>query len=300
MNLGWEGTFGQPQATQNLVSESTTLHFACVEQSLKTYFGYYFGGFGDMDDYYTKPPSLLGTVNIAGMLDAVHAQVAFAAQLAREMRRTFIWPDTINLMQKRYDEEKGETILEHCARQPGIRTISWESAHEGGLVSVEGNYLTNFKRVNNAELETVYLNAYTPIPILKETISKLSWMQVAILDFTDFSPQIYEVKLEQRNEDDNNAGEGAGGEKREGAEGEDEEQMRMKQIELDAVMKAVKWLEEKEEEWFNIFEEGGYKNFSQTFLTRLQACPKANWRSGCLEICGESKSRVSFPFQGGN
>jgi len=202
----WEDLFGRDQATQQLVSESTILHFTCIEQSLKTYFGYYFGGFGDMDHYYTEPPPLLATANISGLIDAVHAQVAFAAQLAHKLHRSLIWPDTINLMRKRYDEHNKKMILEHYERQPGIRTISWGSAIQSGLAVVEGNYLTNFKRVRHAELETVYLDARASISTLEEKISKLSPTQVVILDFTHFSPSIHqEGKRRKRKREENEA-----------------------------------------------------------------------------------------------
>jgi len=278
MLFGWEGFFGQDQATQDLVNESTIIHFTCIEQSLKTYFGYYFGGFGDMDHYYSDPPPLLGTANISGMIDAVHAQVAFAAQLAHKMRRTFIWPDTVNLMRTGYDAEHNKTTLERHERQPGIRTISWESAINGGLPAVEGNYLTNFRRVNHTELKTVYLDAHASISTLEEEISKLSLMQVVILDFANFSPPIYNATWEEWKREENNAEQG---EQREGEGNETEEK------ETDPRAEKLRWLKEKEEEWFgDTFEGGGYKDFSQHFLDRLKKCKNANAGNFCLDNCG--------------
>src|SRR5579871_4611646 len=206
MLWGWEGLFGQDETTQQFVNESTIIHYTCIEQNLKTYFGYYFGGFGDMDHYYSEPPPLLGIANISGMIDAVHAQVAFAAQLAHKMHRTFIWPDTINLMQKRYDQEHNKTEFEHHERQPGIRVISWESARKSGLAIVEANYLTNFKRVNHTELKTVNLDAHTSNSTLEEEISKLSPMQVVILDFSNFSPPIYNPEQDERGKEQEGEG----------------------------------------------------------------------------------------------
>ncbi len=215
MLFGWEGFFGQDQATQDLVNESTIIHFTCIEQSLKTYFGYYFGGFGDMDHYYSDPPPLLGTANISGMIDAVHAQVAFAAQLAHKMRRTF---------------------------------------------------------------KTVYLDAHASISTLEEEISKLSLMQVVILDFANFSPPIYNATWEEWKREENNAEQG---EQREGEGNETEEK------ETDPRAEKLRWLKEKEEEWFgDTFEGGGYKDFSQHFLDRLKKCKNANAGNFCLDNCG--------------
>lgn len=254
MVYGLEYPFSGHDTTQKFVSESTVIHFTCVEQSLKTYFGYYFGGFGDMDNYYSDNPPLLGTANISGMIDAVHAQVAFAAQLANKLHRTFIWPDTVNLMQMRLDEVHDEIVLVHNERQSGIRAISWDSARKANLAAVEGNYLTNRNRVNDTKLEMVYLDVRTSIPLLEEKISKLSQKQVAVLDFTYFSPPIRRGDWESK-------------------EGGDDEAW---------------WLEDKEQEWFkDVFEKGGYKDFSQLFLNKLKKCPRADYPTECVGACGE-------------
>ena len=232
------------------------IHFTCIEQSLKTYFGYHFGGFGDMDQYYSDPPVLLGTANISGMIDAVHAQVAFAAQLAHNSRRTLIWPDIINLMQYHRDDQNGKIVINYIDGQPGIRTISWASADRAGLKAVEGSYLANFRRINHVELETVYFNAHDSISVIEEEISKLSPTQVPILSFTHFSPPIF-------------------------AESEGEE-------EAEDLEERARWLEEKEEKWFKqTFEGGGYKEFSKDFLYKLKKCSNANWGADCLSVCPE-------------
>lgn len=236
-----------------------------------------------MDHYYADPPPLLGTVNISGMIDAVHAQVAFAAQLAHKMHRTLIWPDTVSLTQKGYDDEHNKATLKHHERQPGIRTISWESAREGGLATVEGNYLSNFKRVNHTELETVYLDAHVPISTLEEEILKLSPMQVVILDFTNFSPPIYKGTWEKQKREENIVEQDEQGKEQEGEGTENETEKE----EADPTAETVRWLEEKEVEWFRYtYEDGGYKAFSQNFLDKLKKCRNANLGDICLNNCG--------------
>lgn len=259
----WEDLFGLDQATQEFVRASTIIHYTCIEQNLKTYFGYYFGGFGDLDQYYSDPSPLLGTANISGMLDAVHAQVAYAAQLARKTGRTFIWPDTIDLLRKRYDDEHKKTILVRRKRQPGIGTISWESARQAGLPTVEGNFLANFKRVNptHVEFETVYLDARTPIPTLVDKILNLSERQVAVIDFADFSTPVFEMEETQ-------------------IEKEEEEV-------TDPFAETARWLEEREQAWLKSFEDGGYKEFCQEYLDKLKKCRNANDRLKCLDNCGD-------------
>jgi hypothetical protein len=183
-------------------------------------------------------------------------------------------------MRKRYDDELNKTILEQHERQPGIRTISWDSAQKAGLPTVEGNYLTNLKRVNHTELETVYLDAHTSISTLEEKISKLSLKQVVILDFVNFAPPIHNGNWEERKREENNAEQDEKGGEQEGGEAETKEP--------DPNAEASKWLEEKEEEWFRYtFEEGGYKEFSEYFLDKLKKCRNANRGEVCLDNCGE-------------
>lgn len=269
MVYGLEYPFSGHNVTQKFVEESTVVHFTCVEQSLKTYFGYYFGGFGDMDHYYSENPPLVGMTNVSGMIDAIHAQVAFAAALTRKVHRTFMWPDTVNIMQKRRNVTDYSIILEHQQRQSGIRAISWESAQKAKLPTVEGNYLTNLKRISHKELEIVYFDARTPIPELEERISRLTEKQVAMLDFVNFSPPIQPPNI------DTEEGEEESGETRK------EKMARLKA--------AAEWLEERQEEWFDgLFNGLGYKIYSKVFLDKLKKCPRADLPASCLGACDMS------------
>jgi hypothetical protein len=49
--------------------------------------GLHFGGFADIDGYYSNAPLLIRIINVVGTSDAVHRQVAFALQLAAACRR---------------------------------------------------------------------------------------------------------------------------------------------------------------------------------------------------------------------
>jgi len=272
MLYGLEYPFSGHDITQKFVRESTVVHFTCVEQSLKTYFGYYFGGFGDMDAYYSDSPPLIGMANVAGMIDAIHAQVSFAAALSRKVHRTFMWPDTVNIMQKRLNATDNSTILEHHDKQSGIRAISWESAQKAKLPAVEGNYLTNRKRVSRNELEIVYLDARAPIPTLEEEISRLSERQVAMLDFAHFSPPIQRPSL--------------GATIGDGNEDEQENKQLRREKDSDNVEETARWLEDREKEWLSeSFDKMGYKAYSQVFLDKLKKCVRADLPTACLGAC---------------
>jgi hypothetical protein len=268
MLYGLEHPFSGHEVTQKFVQESTVVHFTCVEQSLKTYFGYYFGGFGDMDDYYSDSPPLIGMTNVSGMIDAIHAQVAFTAALSRKVHRTFIWPDTVSIMQKRLNATDNSTILLHQERQSGIRAISWDSAQKAKLPAVEGNYLTNLKRISHIELEIVYLDARATISTLEEEISRLSDRQVAMLDFTYFSPPIQRPTIGEANKEERVR-----------------EQLKREQSQ-DMVEETAEWLEEEEKEWFQeYFDKMGYKTYSQVFLDKLKKCVRADLPTACLGAC---------------
>lgn len=280
MLYGMEHPFSGHNATQKFVEESTVIHFTCVEQSLKTYFGYYFGGFGDMNHYYSEHPPLVGMTNVSGMIDAIHAQVAFAAALTRKVHRTLIWPDTVNIMQKRLNTTDYSTILEHHERQSGIRAISWASAQKAKLPTVEGNYLTNLKRISHKELEIVYLDARAPIAVLEKKISSLTEKQVAMLDFAKFSPPIQLPTLGTKEEE----------EKEEAEEEQEQEQeqgeRRSRKRGLVTVEDTARWLEEKQEEWFReSFTQMGYKNYSRVYLDKLKKCARADLPTACLGAC---------------
>jgi hypothetical protein len=57
------------------------------------------------------------------MIDVFHAQVAFTTALLRKVHRTFMWPDTVDIVQKRLNATDNLTILEHQEHQLGIRAI---------------------------------------------------------------------------------------------------------------------------------------------------------------------------------
>jgi hypothetical protein len=269
----WENLFGDEKALKEFVDGSTMIHFTCVEQSLKTYFGYYFGGFGNMDAYYSEPPPLLGTTNIAGMADAIHAQVVLAAQLAHKSHRTMIWPNTVDIMRKRWDDQEKQTVLHHEERQPGIRTISWDSARKIGIKAVEGNYLNNLKRIAHVQPPVMYFDVRMPLPTLLEEISKLPLNYVAMLDFKHFGPPI-DVGIRRAK-------------RQEPSEASPAEQEATEELPLDANAEAAAWLEEKEKEWFsNTFIPGGYKDWLGSLMESIRVCPRANMNNWCLENCG--------------
>jgi hypothetical protein len=112
MHTSWHGLFRSEQEIATYINESTMIHFTCVEQSLKTYMGLHFGGFADVDGYYSNAPLLIRIINVAGTSDAVHRQVAFALQLAAATGRTLIWPNFVTLLQRKMVEEKVEEKAE--------------------------------------------------------------------------------------------------------------------------------------------------------------------------------------------
>ncbi|KAG8162694.1 hypothetical protein KVR01_007172 [Diaporthe batatas] len=130
--------FGNQTATDDYVSNAAAIHYTCVQHDLKEYFGLNYGGFGDLDGYYSKPPPILRPFGISGTSDAVHKQVAFALALGKKTNRTVAWPDTVNVFQG-WDDG----TYHFQPRFPGVKAVSWPSAKGAGYAVVEGQYLQN-------------------------------------------------------------------------------------------------------------------------------------------------------------
>ena len=185
--------FGNDSATAGFIEDASMIHFTCVEQSLKTYFGSNFGGFGDIDEYYSSPPPLLGVANVSGLLESIHAQVAFAAQLATATGRTLIWPDSVNMVQKRIKSNGSLPEYEHMPSFPGVRAISYASALQAGLNTVEGRYLSNRQAQTNAKpLQEALIDASMFVleggpATLESHVSSLKHTDVVVIDFANFA-----------------------------------------------------------------------------------------------------------------
>lgn len=261
----WEHTlFGAEKAAQAFVNESTLLHYTCIESSLKEYFGRNFGGFGDLQQYYSNPPALLGTANISGLVDSIHAQVVFAAQLASLTGRTFIWPDAVNMVQKRFNQDANLTIFSHRPRFPGIRAVSYGAAKTAGLSVVEGRYLSNqlVYATEKTSLAHVVLNVAQYVlgeglPALESLIWELLPNQVAILDFTNYGPSFLE-------KDDNQA-------------------VDPHDLDIHYSLDAIESIEAR---WFQEnFERPGISDYVTALYSRINPCPKADLKGKCLKYC---------------
>jgi hypothetical protein len=257
----WESTlFGAEDAAQEFVNESTMIHFTCIEQGLKTYFGLNFGGFGDLKRYYSDPPLLLGTANVSGLVGSVHAQVVLAAQLASLTHRIFIWPDAVDVIQKRFYEETNETLLYHHPKHPGIRVVSYASAQNAGLKVVEGRYLSNQQRNSRKRsLESITVDVaqyalHSRISALQAAIAKLP-TQVIILDFANFGPQSLDKTEEQS-------------------------------LHAQGIRYSSSALDRLEERWFkDVFEGTGVNEYVRSMSGKIQRCRTADWPDVCLRNC---------------
>ncbi len=145
-----ERLFGDERLAAEYVEDSAVIHYTCVEQGVKTYFGANFGGFTDLDGYYSEPPPLLGAANIAGTSEAIRQQIAFSLDVADRTGRAMIWPERVSIVQRRVNDETGERQFYSRVNFPGVRVVSLARAQEAGLHIVEGRYLQNQQR----EVET--------------------------------------------------------------------------------------------------------------------------------------------------
>lgn len=261
----WDDTlFGAEDAVEAFVHESTVLHYTCIEPNLKEYFGRNFGGFMDLGQYYSHPPALLATADISGLVGSIYVQVVFAAQLASATGRTFIWPDAVDLVQKRFDASANLTTISHRPRFPGIRAVSYASAKRAGLNVVEGRYLSNQLRYSTekSSLEQIVINVThyvlgEGVAALESRVWGLLPNQVAILDFTNFGPSFFQ-------DDDVQAAY---------PQGLDDH------YSLDAIESIeARWFQEK-------FETPGISDYISSLSPHITQCAKANFEWQCLNNC---------------
>jgi hypothetical protein len=201
--------------------------------------------------------------NVSGLLESVHAQVAFAAQLAVATNRTLIWPDSVNLVQKRANFEGSSVGYTHLPRFPGVRLISYESAQQAGIKTVEGRYLSNQKaQIKATELRKALIDASKMVleggpAALESHISSLEHTDVAILDFANFAHGKWMKKFVESG------------------------------LDLNSRYDDLAYLSNDVEEKFQeSYSKTGMRSYSAPLLQSLRKCLNANnKRSGCLQIC---------------
>jgi len=265
----WEDTlFGPEHLAAAFVEESALVHYTCVEQSVKTYFGANFGGFTDLDGYYSHPPPLLGTTNIAGTSDAILQQTAFALEIAERTHRTLIWPNRVSIIQRRVDEKTGERQFVGRANFPGVRVVSHARARQAGVESVEGRYLHNQQRtvrhppsmpvVIDVEQYLEHIGSPGHPDSLTEFVSSLDRHIVPILDFGSLMPATHGwFRAEDLQEP---------------------------------------WVNLTSPEYESYFDESvavyesksrntGIHNYSQQTQSKLHLCLNAEYDLGCLSVC---------------
>lgn len=193
LEMGSPELIGNQTATNEYVTNAAAIHYTCVQHDLKEYFGLSYGGFGDLDGYYSNPPPLLRPIGISGTSDVVHKQVAFALALGKITDRTVAWPDTVNVFQG-WDDGTYH-FLQHF---PSVKAVSWPSAKAAGYAVVEGQYLQNRAREGLGSLtEEVHwsLKEYVDqadsalsgnwLKSLTEKLVARKGFSVVDLDFTD-------------------------------------------------------------------------------------------------------------------
>lgn len=194
MIVPWEDTlFGNETRAAAFVEESTLIHMTCIEQELKTYMGSNFGGFADVDGYYSNPPPLIRITNVSGTSDAIHSQVAFALQVATVTNRTLIWPDSVSLLQQYEDEATGKALYYHRPRFPGALAVNYEKAEMAGFSVVEGRYLQNQQQYRQKYLDevTIKVNWLHELHVIQfeRLITALSLDVIPVLDFENFGAE---------------------------------------------------------------------------------------------------------------
>jgi len=261
-----EWIFGSEERVQSFIEDSAIIHYTCVERDLKSYFGANLGGFSDLNGYYSNSPPLLGAANIAGTSEAIFQQVAYALQLANKIGRTFIWPNSVSIIQTRSVD--ADTIRHFSHTQlPGIRAVSQTSARRAGLKVVEGRYLQNQRHIVKDSVRTtreidvgMFLqHDQSNAEKLESVIGEIPSHVTLILDFGAVRPQ---GRSWLRPEDFN------------------------VQIayELDSGGFA-EHLFDMSTSFEGMLQETGVLRYSESMMLQLRKCKNADWGQECLKLC---------------
>jgi hypothetical protein len=205
MFVSWDrDLFGNEPTASAFINESTLIHYTCVEQSMKNYLGLNFGGFTDLDGYYSNPPKLLRVINIAGSSSAVHRQIAFTVQIAAAVGRTLIWPDSVAMLQHRRNEKEGKESYIILPRFPGVMSVNYDETQKAGFALVEGRYLQNQLRYKEEQPREVIFKVKwleeQKIEQFERMISSVRDDLLPVLDFEKFGAE-WMLPKEGENED---------------------------------------------------------------------------------------------------
>ncbi|KIW16541.1 hypothetical protein PV08_03729 [Exophiala spinifera] len=268
INVDWLPFFALENLAAGFVEESPMVHYTCVEKGLKTYFGANFGGYADLDGYYSNPPPLLGMVNVAGSTDAVLQQIAFAVEIAQRTNRTLLWPNSVSLVQRRIVDGRSEFYADSSF--PGIRVLDYAQAQKDGIKTVESRYLQNQQREIGKSLCTPHvvdvgdflrLQGVPRGPQdLTDLVHGLNQNVVPILDFDNLLDPAYQWL---RNEDASNRAQITDP----GFEQHFHEAARS----FEMIMNLT-----------------GITEYSAQMQTRLQLCPNVENDQDCLAICAST------------
>ncbi|GAA94067.1 uncharacterized protein L969DRAFT_45156 [Mixia osmundae IAM 14324] len=98
MQEHWQYTYGNASRMNDLIANATTIHFTCVEKSVKLLFAHIWGLWQDIDGYYSQPRPLLRLPLLTGTIDELRQQWTFARWLGKKTGRQVIFPEFVMLV----------------------------------------------------------------------------------------------------------------------------------------------------------------------------------------------------------
>jgi hypothetical protein len=247
--------FGNEAQAASFVNESTAIHFTCIQQNLKTYMGLNFGGFADVDGYYSNATSLLRVANISGTSDAIHRQVAFALQVAAMTHRTLIWPDSVSVLQQHKDDATDQSLYDLVPNFPGVLAIDYDMAEKAGFSLVEGRYLQNRQQYRQGEVPETAISVKqlleTDIAQFESLITNLTADALPVLDFGKFGVEWIRPEDEgHRNTPD-----------------------------------FVAYVKQAEASFDSVYQQSGMEAYAKEALEKVAKCRWADGGAGCLKNC---------------
>ncbi|KAJ9607248.1 hypothetical protein H2200_008321 [Cladophialophora chaetospira] len=261
--------FGAEAEAAKFIADSAIIHYTCVEQGLKNYYGTTFGGSTDLTGYYSAAPAMLALANIEGTSQAILQQIAFAMQIAEDTSRALIWPHSVFMIQQRAAGDTTKYVAH--TNFPAVRVVNYKHAQRLGIELLESRFIYNQKRFPGVQARQTTIDVSTQLRFrgeqrtsedmerLKKIIHGRPPDIIPTLDFSGFHAAEYAWLRP-----------------------EDVHDSIYYEITTSDYQSHVANVSKS----FNaLLQTTGIEEYSAAMLSQLQICRNVDWDAGCLNVC---------------
>lgn len=150
--LDWESdNFSNETALNILYNKTAAIHMTCVEPNLMTFMARSLGAWGNLEQYYTGDRKFLGIKGLEGDFDHITKVIGFAAKVALDTHRSFIFPSSTTITQARKNAAGGSDYVK-VEDFPAYRVVDPSSLDHLTMHTTESMFLNNRARFTDKAL----------------------------------------------------------------------------------------------------------------------------------------------------